>query len=100
MQRTYLNEPIVFFFFPQILKADDKELNQWSSLKKTCMFRYGLGRGVLSLRTPLLHDALLCPATLCCLRSDKEEHIDLKNYKIKSQNGMKKRKILSSVYLE
>ncbi|KAM3598629.1 uncharacterized protein V6R79_020588 [Siganus canaliculatus] len=55
----------------EILKASDRELNQWCSLKKTCMFR-----------------------------SDKEEQSDVKNYKIKAQNEKKKRDVLSSVYSE
>ncbi|XP_058510304.1 protein KRI1 homolog [Solea solea] len=55
----------------EVLIANDKELNQWCSLKKTCMFR-----------------------------SENEEKCDLKNYKIKAQNERKKKEILSSVYTE
>ncbi|KAM8844989.1 protein KRI1 homolog [Spinachia spinachia] len=55
----------------EILTANDKELNQWCTLKKTCMFR-----------------------------SDKAETSDLKNYQIKAQNVKRKREILSSVYSE
>ncbi|KAI4800713.1 hypothetical protein KUCAC02_007154 [Chaenocephalus aceratus] len=55
----------------EILHADDTELNQWASLKKTCMFR-----------------------------SDKEESSDLHNYKIKAKNVKRKKEILSSVYSE
>uniref|UniRef100_A0A8C8JYW7 Protein KRI1 homolog n=1 Tax=Oncorhynchus tshawytscha TaxID=74940 RepID=A0A8C8JYW7_ONCTS len=53
----------------EILGADEKELNRWASLKKTCMFR-----------------------------SDKEEMSDLQNYKIKGQNVKKKIEVLNSFY--
>uniref|UniRef100_A0A673WM54 Protein KRI1 homolog n=1 Tax=Salmo trutta TaxID=8032 RepID=A0A673WM54_SALTR len=53
----------------EILGADEKELNRWASLKKTCMFR-----------------------------SDKEEISDLQNYKIKGQNIKKKIEVLNSFY--
>ena len=56
---------------PQILKAEEKDLNRWCSLKKTCMFR-----------------------------SDHEEKCDLQNYQIKAQNMKRKQEILSSVYNE
>ncbi|CAL8302368.1 unnamed protein product [Merluccius merluccius] len=55
----------------EILKAEEKDLNRWCSLKKTCMFR-----------------------------SDHEEKCDLQNYKIKAQNTKRKQEILSSVYME
>ncbi|PWA15577.1 hypothetical protein CCH79_00014719 [Gambusia affinis] len=55
----------------EILSANDQELNQWCSLRRTCMFR-----------------------------SEREEMSDLKNYKAKAQNVRKKKEVLSSVYSE
>nr|XP_040047396.1 protein KRI1 homolog isoform X1 [Gasterosteus aculeatus aculeatus] len=55
----------------EILTANDKELNQWCTLKKTCMFR-----------------------------SDRAESCDLRNYQIMAQNVKRKQAILRSVYSE
>ena len=84
------------WFYPQILHANDMELNRWCSLKKTCMFRYCC---VLTGLTLVLFSCHL-PREPFSFRTDREEVSDLKNYKIKAQNEKKRREILHSVYAE
>ncbi|KAF7698091.1 protein KRI1 homolog [Silurus meridionalis] len=55
----------------EVLGADEKELNHWCSLKKTCMYR-----------------------------SERQELCDVKNYQIKAKNISKKKRVLASVYAE
>ncbi|XP_058232008.1 protein KRI1 homolog isoform X2 [Hemibagrus wyckioides] len=55
----------------EILGADEKELNHWCSLKKTCMYR-----------------------------SERQELCDVKNYQIKAKNIQKKKRVLASLYAE
>ncbi|KAK7168216.1 hypothetical protein R3I94_002306 [Phoxinus phoxinus] len=55
----------------EVLKADEKELNRWCSLRKTCMYR-----------------------------SERDEHCDVKNFQIKAKNIKKKQQVFVSLYNE
>lgn len=53
----------------EILNAEERELNSWCSLKKTCMYR-----------------------------SEKDELCDVKNFQIKAQNVRRKEEVFKSLY--
>ncbi|XP_067237605.1 protein KRI1 homolog [Chanodichthys erythropterus] len=55
----------------EILKAEEKELNRWCSLRKTCMYR-----------------------------SENDELSDVKNFQIKARNTRKKQQVFVSLYNE
>ena len=81
---------------PQILAADDKELNRWCSLRKTCMYRWvGGGRAPIA-PTPSFWfwgGSLSVPPP----RSEREERQDQANYSRRAQNLWKKHQILKSL---
>ena len=58
-------------FYSEVLSAPDRELNAWSSLKKTCSYR-----------------------------DDNEELRDIDSYKFKAKDVQLKRKILPSIFNE
>ncbi|KAL6476981.1 hypothetical protein MHYP_G00154800 [Metynnis hypsauchen] len=55
----------------EVLEADEKELNRWCSLRKTCMHR-----------------------------TEREELLDVKNYQSKARNIQKKKQVFTSLYTE
>ncbi|MGH0177089.1 UNVERIFIED_CONTAM: hypothetical protein FKN15_074329 [Acipenser sinensis] len=65
------DQPCRFRYRTVVLAADEKELNCWCSLRKTCMFR-----------------------------SEREELSDLKSYRMKAQDVEKKKQILKSLTVE